>query len=136
VVGLGRFGTTVVEELLERGTRVLGVDFDPRTVVADRLGIPVVYGDGDDPTLAQHLPLTVARWVVSTVRSHDVNMTLVTALRRGGYTGGIAVASEDPDDCAALTRAGADVTIRPLHVAAGPLLERIGAADRRRGLAP
>lgn len=136
VVGLGRFGSTVVEELLARGTRVLGVDFDPRAVVADRLGIPVVYGDGDDPTLAEHLPLDGARWVVSTVRSRDVNMTLVTALRRAGYAGGIAVASEDPADCAALTAVGADVTVQPLHVAAGPLLERIGDADRRRGLSP
>ena len=136
VVGLGRFGTTVVGELLARGTRVLGVDFDPRAVVADRLGIPVVYGDGDDPTLSEHLPLEQARWVVSTVRSRDVNMTLVTALRGGGYTGGIAVASEDPDDCAALVRAGANVTVQPLHVAAGPLLERIGADDRRRGVSP
>ncbi len=129
VIGLGRFGSTLVEELLERGVDVLGVDFDPRSVQTPRFDIPVVYGDAEDPTLVDHLPLRTATWVVSTVRSLDANLTLISSLRRSGYEGSIAVASEDPSHCAIYTAAGADVTVQPLHIAAVPLLDRILAHD-------
>lgn len=132
VIGLGRFGSTVVEELLDRGERIVGVDFDPRTVAEERLGIPVLYGDADDPTLSEHLPVEGSRWVVSTLRSRDANLTLVRSLRQHDYPGGIAVASEDPADCELLRAAGADVTIQPLHVAASPLVTRLYANDARR----
>ena len=132
VIGLGRFGSTVVEELLDRGERIVGVDFDPRTVSEERLGVPVLYGDADDPTLSEHLPVEGSRWVVSTLRSLDANLTLVRSLRQHGYPGGIAVASEDPADCERLRTAGADVTIQPLHVAAAPLVTRLYADDERR----
>lgn len=129
VVGLGRFGSTIVEELLARGVDVLGVDFDPRSVQSPRFDIPVVYGDAEDPTLVDQLPLARASWVVSAVRSVDANLTLITSLRRSGYAGRIAVASEDPEHCARLAAAGADVTVQPLHIAAVPLLDRILAHD-------
>jgi Kef-type K+ transport system, predicted NAD-binding component len=108
VVGLGRFGSTVVEELLDRGEHVVGVDFDPRAVAEGRLGIPILYGDADDPSLGEHLPLEGSRWVVSTLRSLEANLTLVRSLRLNGYPGAIAVASEDPADCERLRAAGAD----------------------------
>jgi voltage-gated potassium channel Kch len=129
IVGLGRFGSTLVGELLERGVDVLGVDFDPRGVQSPRFDIPVVYGDAEDPTLVDQLPLTSATWVVSTVRSPDANLTLISSLRRSGYTGGIAVSSEDAEHCALYMEAGADVTVQPLHIAAVPLLDRILAHD-------
>ena len=136
VVGLGRFGSTVVEELLDRDVDVLAVDFDPRSMQSPRFDIPVVYGDAEDPTLIDQLPLMHASWVVSTVRSLDANLSLVTGLRRSGYMGGIAVASEDPVHCNRLRVAGADVTVQPLHVAAVPLLDRILAHDEGRELSP
>ena len=132
VVGLGRFGSTVVEELLDRGESIVGVDFNPRAVSDRRLGIPVLYGDAEDPTLGEHLPLDGARWVVSTLRSLEGNLTLVRSLRLFGYAGGIAVASEDQADCERLRAAGADITIQPLHVAAAPLVARLDADDARR----
>jgi Trk K+ transport system NAD-binding subunit len=92
----------------------------------------VLYGDAEDPTLVDQLPLANASWVVSTVRSLDANLTLITSLRRSGYTGRIAVASEDAGHCAMLTAAGADVTVQPLRIAAVPLLERILEHDADR----
>jgi Kef-type K+ transport system membrane component KefB len=131
VIGLGRFGSTVINELLERGVKVLGVDFDPRSVQSPRFDIPVVYGDAEDPTLVDHLPLRTATWVVSTVRSLDANLTLITSLRRSGFTGRIAVSSEDAGHCARYVEAGADVTVQPLRIAAVPLLDMILAHDER-----
>lgn len=132
VLGLGRFGSTLVGRLLDRGDEVIGVDFDPCSVSERHLGIPVLYGDAEDPTLGEHLPLDGARWVVSTLRSREANLTLVRSLRLLGYAGGIAVASEDPADCALLRTAGADVTIQPLHVAAAPLVARLEEDEARR----
>lgn len=133
VIGLGRFGTTVVEELGGSDARILGVDFDPRGIRARDHDVPVVYGDAADPTLVEHLPLGSASWVVSTVRDFETNLSLVRSLRRAGYAGGVAVASEDARDCALLREAGADVTVQPLHVAAAPLVARMVAHDRAAG---
>jgi voltage-gated potassium channel Kch len=129
IIGLGRFGSKLVAELLARDVDVLGVDFDPRSVQSPRFEIPVIYGDAEDPMLVDQLPLASATWVVSTVRSLDANLTLISSLRRSGYRGHIAVASENPDHCALYTAAGADVTVQPLHIAAVPLLDRILAHD-------
>jgi len=132
IVGLGRFGSTLLAELTERGVDVLGVDFDPRSVQSDAFDIPVLYGDAEDPSLAEQLPLANASWVVSTVRSLDANLSLISGLRRSGFTGRIAVASEDAAHCAQYVAAGADVTVQPLRIAAVPLLERILAHDADR----
>lgn len=125
VIGLGRFGETVVQELLDRGDAVLGVDFDPRSVQSDRWDLPVVYGDAEDPDLPEQLPLTRTRWVISTLRDLDANLQILSALRHHGYDGHVAVSCNDDRGARLLEEAGADVTIRPLHVAARPLLDLI-----------
>jgi Kef-type K+ transport system membrane component KefB len=124
VIGLGRFGSTVVEELVEQGDDVLGVDFDPRSTRRD-WRVPVIYGDADDPDLPSQLPLERTRWVISTVRDLDTNRQLLSSLRDIGYGGNVAVAADDEDSCRELEAAGAHVTIRPLHVAAEPLIATI-----------
>jgi Trk K+ transport system NAD-binding subunit len=125
VIGLGRFGETVISELLERGDDVLGVDFDPRSVQDDRWDLPVVYGDAEDPDLPEQLPLSRTRWVISSLRDLDSNLHVVSGLRHHGYSGRIAVSAHTADAARTLEEAGADVTIRPLHVAARPLMELI-----------
>jgi Kef-type K+ transport system membrane component KefB len=132
VVGLGRFGRTVVQELKEAGDRVLGVDWDPRSVRSDVWGdVPVIYGDADDPDLAEQLPLDGVLWVISTLRTRDANLTLIDSLRRHGYRGRIVVSTDDEEDEHRLVRAGADLTIRPLHAAARPLMDLLHDHGRR-----
>jgi Kef-type K+ transport system membrane component KefB len=132
VVGLGRFGRTVVHELRETGDRVLGVDWDPRSVRSDAWGgVPVIYGDADDPELADQLPLEGVLWVISTLRDTDTNLTLIGSLRQRGYDGRIVVSTDDEDDEERLLRAGADLAIRPLHVAAAPLMDLLHDHGRR-----
>jgi Kef-type K+ transport system membrane component KefB len=122
VIGLGRLGRTVLEELLDRGDDVLGVDFDPRSVRAASIDIPVLYGDAEDPELPHHLPLQRTRWIVSTLRDLDAHRALLTALTAHGYGGRVALAVDDERDEAVLRAAGADLVIRPLHVAARPFV--------------
>ncbi|MEX1164892.1 MAG: cation:proton antiporter family protein [Nitriliruptor sp.] len=125
IIGLGRFGRTVLEELRDRGDEVLGVDFDPRSVQSPGWDVPVIYGDAEDPDLPERLPLEHTRWVVSTLRTLDANLHVLQALRHHGYAGQVAVSADTEEHEQQLIAAGADVTIRPLHVAAGPLLTRL-----------
>jgi Kef-type K+ transport system membrane component KefB len=132
VVGLGRFGRTVLRELADAGDRVLGVDWDPRSVrSADWGAVPVIYGDADDPELAEQLPLEGVQWVISTLRKTDANLTLVGSLRQRGYRGRIVVSTDDEHDEEVLRKAGADLAIRPLHVAASPLMDLLHDHGRR-----
>jgi Kef-type K+ transport system membrane component KefB len=129
VVGLGRFGSTVMEELVEGGHEVMGVDFNPRSIHAGAWRAPVVYGDGEDPDLPQQLPLHETQWVISTLRRLEPNLQLISAFRHAGHPCRIAVAAEDDEVADALERAGADLVFRPLHEAASPLLAKIHALE-------
>ena len=123
IIGLGRFGSTILEELLEQGDEVLAVDFDPRSVQSRRWDIPVIYGDAEDPALPEQLPLHRTRWVISSLRGLEANLQLLSSLRHHGFEGRILVSADDEDTADRLKGAGADLVIRPLHVAAKPLME-------------
>jgi Kef-type K+ transport system membrane component KefB len=125
VIGLGRFGSTVLQELWENGDEVLGVDFDPRSVQSEAWSVPVIFGDAEDPDLGEQLPLQKTRWVISTLRQQEANLRIIQSLRHAGFQGRIAVSADHVETERTLRDAGADVTIRPLHVAAGPLIRRI-----------
>lgn len=131
VIGLGRLGMTVFEELRARGEDVLGVDFDPRTVEFESGDIPVVFGDLEDPELPTQLPLARVRWIVSTPRDPEVHRAFLHALRRRGYRGRFAAAADHPEDERLLEKLGVDLVVRPLQLAAAPLMDMIHAHDRR-----
>jgi voltage-gated potassium channel Kch len=125
IIGVGRLGTAVLDDLLARGDRVLGLDFDLRGVKRTRWELPIVDGDADDPDLPTQLPLEATRWVIITVRDVPTDLHLTRSLRAHGYERGIAVAADHPDQCAMLNDAGATVTFRPFHLAAGPLVDAV-----------
>jgi Kef-type K+ transport system membrane component KefB len=129
VVGVGRLGSQVLEDLLARGDRALGVDFDPRGVKRARWKLPVVYGDAAATDLPERLPLDETRWIIMTVRHLPTDLRLISSLREYGYTGSIAVAADDPEDCRQLQAAGAEVTLRPLHLSAAPLIDAVLGHD-------
>ena len=125
VVGLGRFGSRVMAELIERNDRVLGVDFNPRNVRRSSWEAPVIYGDAEDPDLAHRLPLDEVRWVISTLRRLDANLQLISSLKASGYTCRIVVAADDDPTARELEAAGADLVFQPLHEAARPLMQQV-----------
>jgi Kef-type K+ transport system membrane component KefB/voltage-gated potassium channel Kch len=126
VIGLGRFGSEIVGELRNRDVAVLGVDFDPSGVRAWRQAeVPVLYGDAEDPELPAALPLSSVRWVISTLRGTDANLTLAHSLRHHGYDGGLALAADTDDDADRLAGAGADAVLQPFRTAADPVVERL-----------
>lgn len=91
IFGLGRYGRRLLAELHKNGTPVLGVDFDPETVKLIRNeNLPVLFGDGEDDTFVDGLPLSKARWVVTTLPLVESNTGLIHAVRASGFTGRIA----------------------------------------------
>jgi len=126
VFGLGRFGNHLASKLIERGRRVLDVDFDPDLVSRLReAGHSVVYGDAEDPDFASTLPLASARWVVSSVPQLSVNLALLHALSRHGYSGRIAATAHNDHDEARLREAGCDLILLPFADAATAAVDEL-----------
>ncbi len=130
VFGLGRYGGRIAAGLHDRGVNVLGVDFDPQAVEhANMRGIPAQYGDAEDPEFPASLPLSTARWMVSSLPSLHTNLALYRFLRDRGYRREIWLTAHHDGDVAPLEEAGADVVLRPFVDAAELAATRIEEAS-------
>jgi Kef-type K+ transport system membrane component KefB/Trk K+ transport system NAD-binding subunit len=119
LVGLGSYGRELAENLLERGRQIIGVDFDPQALEFCRSrGIPVLYGDMGDPETHDGLPLTSARWVVSTIRNPEVDLHLLRHLREKGFAGRVALTARTKEEAEQYLRANPHVVLRPFLDAA------------------
>jgi len=131
VFGLGRYGGRLLRHLRALGVRALGVDFDPEAVRALRSeGLPVVFGDGEDPDLVASLPLADARWVITTLPEWASNQALLHALAVARYQGRIAAASRDAAHREALTRARITLILEPFDDAADHAADTLARAIR------
>jgi Kef-type K+ transport system membrane component KefB len=119
VFGLGRYGRRLFEQLRAGGVGVVGVDFDPELVRQLRAeGLPVLFGDGEDPDFLETLPLQHARWAITTLPQWESNRSLLHALRAAGFKGQIAGAVRDAAHGHALARAGVSRVLNPFNDAA------------------
>ncbi|MBF0408424.1 MAG: cation:proton antiporter [Candidatus Riflebacteria bacterium] len=119
LVGLGSYGTGLADYLLRRGKAVIGVDFDPQILEKWRnKGVSVLYGDMSDPEIHEQLPLNKANWVVSSVRSRELNLALLQNLKNRSFVGKIALTASNQKDSKLFDKAGADVVFRPFTDAA------------------
>ena len=71
-----------------------------------------------DPDLYEQLPMNRVRWVVSTVRSKDVNLALLHLLRHRGYDAKVALTAANEEEATLYRQAGAHVVLRPFTDAA------------------
>jgi Kef-type K+ transport system membrane component KefB/Trk K+ transport system NAD-binding subunit len=114
LVGLGNYGSGLAEYLLRRNKALLGVDFDPGALSRwSERGVPVLYGDMTDPEMFEQLPLNRARWVVSTVRSREMNLAFIHHLKERGYEGKVALTATNDREAMEFERAGAHLVFRP-----------------------
>ncbi|MBA2883097.1 Kef-type K+ transport system membrane component KefB/Trk K+ transport system NAD-binding subunit [Desulfosalsimonas propionicica] len=116
LVGLGNYGSGLMENLLRRKKSIVGIDFDPGSLDNWRKkGVPVLYGDMADPEMHEQLPLKKARWVISTVGSEEMNLALIQNLKQEGYTGKVALTATNSQEAAEFERAGANLVFRPFQ---------------------
>lgn len=133
VFGVGRFGTTVMRELHKRGYQVLGIDFDPVAIRnCAKNGLPVQYGDATDAEFAATLPLSTARWIVTTIPDRDIGASLIHAVRSAGYKRNIAVTAHSEADKEWLIQRGADFVFMPFVDAGVEAVERLADSLERR----
>ena len=132
ILGAGRFGYRLIEQLRAQGISTLAVDFDPEVVRRlHRKGWPVRFGDAEDIDFPATLPLAGALWVVSTLAESDVNAALMTALRAHGFTGKLALALRSDDDSSMVSERGVDRVFRPFDDAADFAASEISRALTR-----
>ena len=126
VFGLGRYGSRLFEQLHAAGVQVVGVDFDPQAVRAlQARGLPVVYGDGEDPDFLETLPLRQARWVITTFPQWESNRALLHALQQTRFEGRVVAAVRDAAHGRALAEAGVDRLFSPFDDAADHAAARL-----------
>lgn len=126
VVGTGRYGGQLIERLRQRGWTPMAVDYDPVLLGHwESRGVPIRYADATDAHLAELVPVGAVHWVVSTLRDAEANRTLVRGLHEHGFTGMVALATDDPREVAELRDAGATVVLRPFIDAALTAVEMI-----------
>jgi Kef-type K+ transport system membrane component KefB/voltage-gated potassium channel Kch len=119
IFGLGRFGDNIADELRRSGISLIGVDFDPRMVVAwKRRKHNAQYGDATDPEFPATLPLASVSWIVCAVPDIKTNLTLIKALREHNYTGRIALTAHTQEHAVILRGAKADLVLLPFADAA------------------
>jgi Kef-type K+ transport system membrane component KefB len=127
VFGLGRYGSQIIDHLVERDVPLLAVDFDPEALLrCEGRGVQTFYGDAEDQELPEALPLDQVEWVICTAAQLDTNLALVHALRHHGYRGRAALTAHTPADAERLRRAGVDRVLMPFTDAAGALVESMG----------
>lgn len=114
LVGLGSYGSALANQLLERGKRIMAVDFNPAALEYWRKrGVDVVYGDMGDPEIHEFLPLGKTRWVVSTTRSPDLDIGLGRMLRQRNYEGKLALTAVTERDAERYREVNPDVILQP-----------------------
>lgn len=119
VLGLGRYGGAIVDGLRARGLTVLGVDFDPQALKAAKSrGVPVQYGDAEDPEFTGSLPLSSAALVVSTLPSIDINGAVLHGLESAGFQGKFAATAHTESDIDQLKAMDVDCVLMPFADAA------------------
>ncbi len=133
VFGLGRYGSKIGQALVDRGYRVLGVDFDPVALASWRdKGYPARFGDATDAEFAAHLPLSGVKVVVSAVArlrgpltESDPQMALLHGLASSGYEGAVAVTVNHAEEGGIYVERGAALVLTPFDDAASYATEEL-----------
>jgi Kef-type K+ transport system membrane component KefB len=131
VFGLGRYGSRLFEQLRADGVHVIGVDFDPEAVrELQGRGLPVLFGDGEDPDFLESLPLRQVRWVITTFPQWESNRALLHALQAMHYRGQVVGAVRDAAHGRALAEAGVGQILNPFDDAADHAAVRLAREIR------
>jgi Kef-type K+ transport system membrane component KefB len=119
VFGAGRYGSRLLAQLRRDGVRAVGVDFDPQAAhTLTEVGLPVLFGDGEDPSFLESLPLAQVRWVVSALPQWESNQALLHALASAGYQGKVAAVVRDATHAQAAQMRGLALVLNPFDDAA------------------
>lgn len=115
VVGYGRLGRTVVDEMLANGIPVALIEKDPALVkeAEETRGLPAFVGDGADDDLLRAAGITRARGVAVAVSSGAEAVYTTLSARQLAPKGYIVTRVADAEHAVKARRAGADEVVSP-----------------------
>lgn len=126
LIGLGRFGRFLFLEMVDRGFKVLGVDYNPDLVEEMKsAGYKVFYGDGEDHALPQLLPIDKGPMIISTLPSLNSNLKLIQFLKENNFKGKLSVIAYSDLHYEVLKSEGIDWIIRPQIPATKDFISRL-----------
>src|SRR5690606_33157097 len=126
VIGSGRLGSNLINNILNKKQSVLVVDFDPDVVTKwQEEGVRAEYGDADDPELAAMLPLKNTRQIISTSTNADTNQRLLKFLKENKYEGKITIVAHSDEEENIFKEEGAHNILRPFKDAAEVIIDNL-----------
>lgn len=126
LLGLGRYGGSMIKYLQRQGMVVVGVDFDPKVVKFwQKRNVITLYGDATNPEFTGMLPLEKTKWVVSTIPGENLGLSLIHALNKNKFAGKVALTSHSKKETDTLEQAGADLVLFPFRDAAKEAAETL-----------
>ncbi|WKD23232.1 cation:proton antiporter [Pseudoalteromonas sp. KG3] len=131
IFGLGRLGTAIALQLKSKGVTVLGVDFNPSAIKEwQALGLDATYGDVTDAEFVSDLPLSYAKWILSSIPKHhtgltleDTKKTIIQLTRSAGFIGKLATVSQSKKETAEFEKLGVDLVLEPFQDASERAVE-------------
>ncbi|NWF81323.1 MAG: TrkA family potassium uptake protein [Chloroflexi bacterium] len=126
VIGLGRFGSAVALNLIERGYTVLGIDRDPAIVqnLADRI-TQIVALDSTNEDALRAVDITSFETVVVAIGTHFENNLMTTVTLKGMGVNRVVCKAVSERQQQILLRVGADEVVLPEHEAGARLAWRL-----------
>ena len=119
VIGYGRLGRTIAEELRAEKVGVAVVERDPALVQqAERDGFPAIPGDGTDDELLKQAGIARAKGVAVAIPSSAEAVYVTMSCRQLNAELNIVTRVSDPGQAAKAVRAGATSVVNP-HVMGG-----------------
>jgi len=116
IIGLGRFGSNVALELDQRGTEVLAIDRNPKTVQSLAGQLPhVVSGDSTDPDVLEQLSVGEFQRAVVAIGSDIQASILTTSLLSDLGIQNIWAKAVNQQHARILSRVGAHHVVFPEH---------------------
>lgn len=137
VIGFGRFGAVLADNLQQNGKRVLAIDYDPDVVKQySRDGCTIYYGDIEDAELINNISLDSVECIISTIRDRTLNKALLHNLKLLKYLGNIVVCVDSAEDEERFKRYGSDYVLSPYANAAHQSTEKILALVKTTKIMP
>ncbi|AMO55022.1 sodium:proton exchanger [Endozoicomonas montiporae] len=131
MIGIGRFGAVLAENLQQEGKRVLAIDYDPRTVEQyAQAGFSMHYGDIEDPELIAGTSLDSVQCIISTIRDRSLNKALLENLNALDYQGSTVICVDSSEDVECFEGYGSDYVLSPYAESAHQASDKIIALSR------
>jgi CPA2 family monovalent cation:H+ antiporter-2 len=125
VVGYGPAGRAVVEELQRMELPFVVVDLNPKSVLENRVFIPIEIGDATQPEILDHLGVAHARALVITIPSPQAARTIIGQARTIAREIPILVRSRYNQSAGMLREAGANEAIDEEEMVGQELARRV-----------